>query len=152
MLVEPGMFWLIVFIIMVIIELATMGLATIWFAGGAAVAFLLSLAGVPVAVQVFAFFGVSIVLLAVTRPLAMKHLNIKRTKTNVDDLAGKHAVVTKEINNLKDEGQIVLNGIEWTARSEDDDIIPVDTEVEVVEIKGVKAFVRPRKFKEDIQN
>ncbi len=63
----------------------------------------------------------------------------------MDELAGKHAVVTKEINNIKGEGQIILNGLEWTARSEDDEVIPVDTEVEVVEIKGVKAFVRQKK-------
>ena len=70
-------------------------------------------------------------------------MNLKRTKTNIDELKGKHAVVTNEINNIKGEGQITLNGIEWTARStEEETVIPVNTEVEVVEIKGVKAIVR----------
>ncbi len=137
--------WLVIFVLMVVIEIATMGLTTIWFAGGAVIAFLLALFGVPLKAQIVVFLAVSFLLLFITRPIAMKHLNFKRTKTNVDELAGKHAVVTKEINNLKGEGQIVLNGIEWTARSENDEIIPADTEVEVVEIKGVKAFVRQKK-------
>ena len=139
---ELAIMWLIVLIIMIVIEIATMGLATIWFAGGAVVAFLLALFQVPFKIQLVVFLVVSFVLLFATRPLAMKHLNIKRTKTNVDDLVGKHAVVLQEINNLKGEGQIVLNGIEWTARSADESIIPKDEEVEIVEIKGVKAFVK----------
>ncbi len=134
--------WLVIFVLMVVIEICTMGLTTIWFAGGAVVSFLLALFGVPVEGQIVAFLVVSFLLLFITRPIAMKHLNLKRTKTNVEDLAGRHAMVTEEINNLKEAGQIMLNGIEWTARSEDDEIIPANTEVEVVEIKGVKAFVR----------
>lgn len=137
--------WLIIFVLMVVIELATFGLATIWFAGGAVIAFILALIGVPLKAQIVVFFAVSILLLVITRPIVMKHLNIKRTKTNVDDLVGKYAVVIKEINNRKEEGQILLNGIEWTARSEEDEIIPTDTEVEIVEIKGVKAFVKQKK-------
>ncbi|MBQ4530456.1 MAG: NfeD family protein [Lachnospiraceae bacterium] len=138
--------WLIILVIMVIIEIATMGLATIWFAGGAVVAFLLAVFGVPFKIQVVVFLVVSFVMLAATRPIAVKHLNLKRTKTNIDDLVGKHAIVSKEINNMKGEGQIVLGGIEWTARStEEETIISVDTEVEIVEIKGVKAIVKPMK-------
>ena len=137
--------WLVVFILMVIIEILTVGLATIWFAGGAVISFVLALFGATFTVQVVVFLIVSFLLLFLTRPIAMKYLNLKRTKTNVDELAGKRAVVTQEINNIKGQGQIILNGIEWTARSEDDEIIPVNTEIEVVEIKGVKAFVRQKK-------
>ena len=138
--------WLIILVIMVIIEIATMGLTTIWFAGGAMVAFLLALFGVSFKIQLVAFLVVSFVMLAATRPIAMKHLNLNRTKTNIDDLTGKHAIVSKEINNMKEEGQIVLGGIEWIARSiEENTIISVDTEVEVVEIRGVKAIVKPVK-------
>ena len=138
--------WLIILVIMVIIEIATMGLTTIWFAGGAMVAFLLALFGVSFKIQLVAFLVVSFVMLAATRPIAMKHLNLNRTKTNIDDLTGKHAIVSKEINNMKEQGQIVLGGIEWIARSiEENTIISVDTEVEVVEIRGVKAIVKPVK-------
>lgn len=149
MLVEPGMFWLIVFIIMVVVELATMGLTTIWFAGGAAVAFLLSLADVPVALQILAFFGVSVILLAVTRPLAMKHLNLKREKTNTDDMIGKSAMVLTEIDNNNGKGQIRFNGIEWTARSAEGTVIPEGAQVEIVEIKGVKAIVKLKNIEKE---
>lgn len=136
--------WLVILIIMIIVEIVTMGLTTIWFAGGAVVAFLLALFNVSFKVQLVAFLVVSFALLFVTRPIAMKHLNLKRTKTNIDDLVGKQAVVLTEINNSREQGQILLKGIEWTARSVDNDVIPVDTEVEIVEIKGVKALVRPK--------
>ena len=136
--------WLVIFVLMVLIELCTMGLTTIWFAGGALVAFLVALFGIPVEGQIVAFLVASFLMLFITRPIAMKHLNLKRVKTNVDDLAGKHAVVKEEIDNLKGTGQIILNGMEWTARSKDGQTIPVNTEVEVVEIQGVKAFVRPK--------
>lgn len=138
---ELAIMWLLVLIIMIVIEIATMGLTTIWFAGGAVVAFLLTLFQVPFKIQLVVFLIVSFVLLFATRPLAMKYLNRKRTKTNIDELIGKHAVVLQEINNLKGEGQILLNGIEWTARSAEDKVIPKDREVKVVEIEGVKAFV-----------
>lgn len=137
--------WLLILIVMIGIEIATMGLTTIWFAGGAVIAFILSLLGVNFKIQLVVFLVVSILLLVLTRPLAMKHLNSKRTKTNIDDLTGKSGIVLKEIDNAKEQGQIMLNGIEWTARSRDNDIIPADTEVEVVEIKGVKAIVRKKK-------
>ena len=35
--------WLVVFIVMVVIEIATLGLTTIWFAGGALLALIVSL-------------------------------------------------------------------------------------------------------------
>ena len=149
MLVEPGMFWLVVFIIMVVVELATMGLATIWFAGGAAVAFILSLAGCSFIVQIVAFFVVSVILLAVTRPLAMKHLNLKREKTNTDDMIGKSAIVLTAIDNDQGKGQIRFNGIEWTARSAEGTVIPEGAQVEIVEIKGVKAIVKLKNIEKE---
>lgn len=59
--------WLLLLIVMIVTELITMGLTTIWFAGGAIIAIILAVLHVPVAIQIAAFLVVSIVLLIFTR-------------------------------------------------------------------------------------
>lgn len=134
--------WLIAFIILVGIEITTMALTTIWFAGGALLAFILSLFGASVNVQLVAFVIVSFVLLFFTRPLAAKYLNDRTVKTNVEGLVGKAARITAEVNNLSSTGAAVVNGQEWTARAlRDDDIYSEGTQVVIREIRGVKLIV-----------
>ena len=135
--------WLGILIVLVIIELATLGLTTIWFAGGALIAFIASLLGASIAVQVVLFLAVSVVLLFFTRPLAMKYVNKNRIKTNVDSLIGQKAIVLTDIDNLREEGQVRLDGKEWTARSENpDEIIKAGSVGAVQKISGVKVIVK----------
>ena len=54
--------WLVVLVILLIIEMVTMGLTTIWFAGGALAAALLALVDMPVALQLLAFLMISLIL------------------------------------------------------------------------------------------
>mgnify|MGYP000411714952 CR=1 FL=1 len=67
--------WLIIFIVLIVIELLTMGLTTIWFAGGALAALLMSVLGFGMPVQVVVFIIVSVLLLVLTRPIAVKYFN-----------------------------------------------------------------------------
>ena len=80
--------WLIIFIVLIVIELLTMGLTTIWFAGGALAALLMSVLGFGMPVQVVVFIIVSVLLLVLTRPIAVKYFNQNRQKTNVESLIG----------------------------------------------------------------
>ena len=136
-------FWLMAFIILVVMEFLTMGLTTIWFAIGALTAFFASLFGVSFWIQIILFLVVSLVVLVVYRPLAVKYVNSRRTKTNVDDLVGKEAKVTEKIDNLNQTGRVVLNGMDWSARTTIGGTIDGDTIVKVVEVKGVKLIVEP---------
>ena len=139
---NPIYVWLAALAVFVVIEIATMGLTTIWFAGGALVALVLAMLNVSFYMQAGAFLVISIVLLVSTRPLAMKFFNQKRVKTNADSIIGKKAIVLAEINNLKEAGQVSVNGMEWSARAyEDECIIPAGAVVEVKEIRGVKLIV-----------
>ena len=139
---NPVYVWLMALIAFVVIEIATMGLTTIWFAGGALIALILALAEASFYVQLGAFLVISIVLLVSTRPLALKFFNGKREKTNVDSMIGKQAIVVAQIDNLREEGQVILNGMEWSARAyEEETIIPAGAVVEVKEIRGVKLIV-----------
>ena len=140
---NPIYVWLAALAVFVVIEIATMGLTTIWFAGGALVALVLAMLQVSFYVQIGAFLVISIVLLVSTRPLAMKFFNQERVKTNIDSIIGKKAIVLAEINNLKEEGKVSVNGMEWSARAyEDGCVIPAGDVVEVKEIRGVKLIVK----------
>ncbi len=138
--------WLGILVILVVIELFTMGLTTIWFAGGALVAALISIPGTPLIVQILFFLIVSILLLYFTRPIAVKYFNRDRTRTNVESLIGRQAIVISEINNLEGIGQVNTGGMEWSARSSYHNIvIPVGAVVTVLGIDGVKLIVEERK-------
>lgn len=134
-------FWFAATAILVIVEIATLGLTTIWFAAGALIAGFLSLAKVHLVIQIITFVAVAALLLFVTRPLAARYLNSQTKKTNADSLVGEICLVTSPINNLKAEGQAVVRGQEWTARSIDGSLIPEGTKVRIVSISGVKLMV-----------
>ena len=136
--------WLAVFVLLIVIELATMGLTTIWFAGGAMAGFIASMLGANVVIQAVVFFVVSIVLLIFTRPFAVRYINSNKTKTNIDGLIGQEALVLEEINNIRETGCARLEGKEWTARRVDDTVIPADTVVIVERIEGVKLIVKTK--------
>ena len=138
--------WLVILVVLVVIELLTMGLTTIWFAGGALIAAIASLFRAPFAVQVILFLVVSIVLLFFTRPLAVKYFNKDRVRTNAESLVGRQAIVISEIDNLQGTGQVNVGGMEWSARTKEDGVtIPVGTVTIVLAIKGVKLVVEERK-------
>ena len=145
-LLNNPIIWLILLIVLLAVEVMTLGLSSIWFAGGALIAFIAALLGADLYIQIILFLAVSILLLIFTRPLAVRYLNGKTTATNVDSLIGAQAVVTGDINNLLGEGEIAVNGVPWSARSEQEGlIIETGKVVEIVKIIGVKAIVREMK-------
>lgn len=140
---EP-IYWLIAVAVLLVLEILTLGLTTIWFAGGAFVAFIAGMCHAPLWLQMVLFLVVSIVLLIFTRPVAEKKLNASRVKTNVDSLIGKYGKVLEEIDNFNQTGKVLLNGMEWTARSEQPERkIPPEAKVEVKEVKGAHVVVVP---------
>lgn len=140
-------FWLVALLIFVVLELISMGLTTIWFAGGALVAYILNVAGANEVIQIIAFLVVSFVLLFFTRPLARKMMEKNTVKTNADAVVGKFARVTQTIDNIKGTGRAIVDGEEWMARSENDTVtFEVDELVTVLSVEGVKIIV---KVKED---
>ena len=141
---EMLIFWLVLLIVAIVVEVLTMGLTTIWFAGGALVAILAAMLHLPIWLQIILFAGVSLTLLFFTRPVAVKYFNRDRIKTNVESRVGRQAVVTGEIDNIQGIGQVTLSGQEWSARSTDEKVrIPVGSVVNVVSVSGVKLIVRP---------
>ena len=138
--------WLVVFVACIAIEIITMGLTTIWFAGGALVAAIGAALGAPIWLQAVFFGAVSLVLLYFTRPVAVKYFNKDRVKTNAESLVGKQAVVISEIDNLQGIGQVSVNGQEWSARTVEEGITLMEGSVVIVRaISGVKLMVEEKR-------
>ena len=136
--------WLVVLILSIGIEAFTLGLTSIWFAGGALLALIAAALHLPIMLQVVLFFAVSMVMLIFTRPIAVRYFNRERVKTNAESLVGRQAIVISEVDNLQGIGQVTVGGQEWSARSIDDKVkLSVGTVVDVMAIDGVKLMVKP---------
>lgn len=136
--------WLALVILFFVVECLTVGLVSIWFAGGALIAMFLSMTGVGIIWQAVAFLLVSAILLFSTRPLAKKYINNKKFKTNYKSSIGEVAKVIEKIDNYSQTGAAFIDGKEWTARSAKDTVtMEKDELVKVVAIEGVKLIVEP---------
>lgn len=136
------MVWLAAMIILIIIEIVTVGLATIWFAIGALVAIIVSMLGGGIILQMTVFLVVSFGMLILTRPFAVKYINNSRTRTNYEGIIGKVVRITQEVDNIAEKGGAMVNGQEWTVRALDDrNKIAAGSLAKVVDIKGVRLIV-----------
>ncbi|PKM70489.1 MAG: NfeD family protein [Firmicutes bacterium HGW-Firmicutes-18] len=140
---EPAsIFWIALIIVFVIIEAATAGITTIWFAIASVIALVAQLLGFSPIGQIAIFLIASAILIYFTRPLVMKYLKVGKTRTNADKLVGDVGKVIEEIDNLNAKGLVKISNQIWTARSLDETIIPMDTLVRVERIDGVKLIVK----------
>lgn len=134
-------FWLVMIFIFAVIEGATAGLTSIWFAIGALAAMITASAGGLLWLQIAVFIVVSIIALMVTRPLVKKYITPRKVRTNADRAIGRMCKVTESIDNVSATGTVTLDGVVWTARSEENERIEKDTLVTVTRIEGVKLYV-----------
>lgn len=134
--------WLVIFLLLLAIEIVTLGLTTIWFAIGAIAAFVVTLCGLGTTVQLVVFIVVSIVSLILTRPIVVKYLNKDKIKTNVDELIGKNAIIVKDADGVNSFGEANLNGEIWMAKSFDGAYLKKDEIVEIVSVEGIKLVVK----------
>ena len=140
---NPSIAWLIALVVFCVLEAATIGLVSIWFAAGALIALFASFFTGNIWIQFAVFLAVSFLCLLAVRPMARKYITPRRQATNADRVIGAEGMVLEDINNLKARGQVKVQGNIWTARTEDDRPIPKDTTVRVLRIEGVKRIVAP---------
>lgn len=135
--------WLAAAAVLAGIEALTMGLSTIWFAGGAVVAAIFAYFGVSVIAQILIFLIVSGVLVIFTRPVAQKKLKVGKEKTNVDTVVGQTCLVMEDIRPYN-VGQVKLGGQIWSAiGSAESEGIKAGETVKVLRVEGVKLIVEP---------
>lgn len=146
MMTDMVIFWLVVMVALIVIELATLGLTTIWFACGALVAVVAAALDAPLLLQILMFVVVSFAVLLAVRPIAVKYFNKDRTRTNIESMIGRQAIVVSEIDNMQAIGQVTVNGMEWSARSTINELkIAVGHVVVIRAVDGVKLIVEENK-------
>ena len=135
--------WIAVLIAAVVVEALTNDFVAIWFFPASLVSMILSLFDTPPWLQILLFLAIGLVLVVATRPLCRRFLSTKEEKTNVDAIVGKVCIVTEEIRNIEEQGEVKVGGLCWSARAEDPTrVIAVGEQVEIVEISGVKLIVK----------
>lgn len=141
-----GLLWLILLVIFIVVEMITVGLISIWFAGGALAALISYGLGANVTIQIIVFAVVTVFMLIFTKPIVEKYFNTRREKTNYEGVIGKTVRVIERIDNVNNTGAADCAGQVWTARSvRENGIIEQGMLAKVVEIKGVKLMVEELK-------
>lgn len=134
--------WLVAVIVFLAVEISTVTLTSIWFAAGALAAMLVAMFNGNLIAQVIAFVLVAIGLLYATKPWARKFIDTKKVNTNADRAIGEEVRVVERVSNLDQTGRAFVHGMEWTVRTEDDNIVIEQGElVRVLRIAGVKLIV-----------
>jgi membrane protein implicated in regulation of membrane protease activity len=140
--ITPALIWIVVAVIFATIELATMGIITIWFAVGAVAASIGSIFELNVFIQFMIFLVVSIGLLYFTRPIAEKYLKIGKQKTNMDSIVGEKAVIIETVEPFK-TGQAKIRGQVWSFEGiNSSEQFENGEEVIVEKIEGVRLLVK----------
>lgn len=130
--------WLVIFIVLVIIELITINLVTIWFAIAAVFALLVDIITRNTMLEIIVFIVSSFLLLLLTKPL-IKKIKVKKVEaTNFDMVINKVGIVTEDI--LDDKiGEVKVLGKRWSAYSSTE--LKKDEKVKILSIDGVKLKV-----------
>ena len=132
------LFWLVLFVVLALFELATVNLVSIWFSLGALITTFVSLAADNVMVHLAVFTISSIILVLLTKPFVKKLKKRDVIPTNLDRVIGKVGVVTETIEK-DDIGEVKVLGKKWSAYSDKE--IKENSKVKVLSINGVKLKV-----------
>lgn len=139
---DLNIIWILAVVAFVILEAVTYQLVSIWFVFGAVSGMIAAVCGANFYIQMAVFIIVSLIFLAVLRPVSMKLVKRQDFKTNADGLLGENVLITQEVSNIKGTGQGKVNGMVWTVRSDDDETVPVGTVAEIKRIEGVKLIIK----------
>lgn len=139
-------FWLIAAGVFFVCEMLTVGFLIFWLGIASILAMIVSLFTDNLLIQTAVFVFSSSLLIFLTKPFIEKFVTKKdkTVNTNVYSLIGKIGIVTEEINPLLGTGQIKIGTEIWSAISTDESIISKDSQIEILEIKGVKAVVKEK--------
>ena len=129
--------WLSLMIVFFVIEACTFSLTTIWAAIACLSMIFISKTGLALHWQLLIFTLITLVLVFLTRPLALKKLKTgKESRTNVNVLEGEEVLVVKEISKFNKGEVKAKNGVIWTAKSLDDKEIAVNSTCTVSAVEG----------------
>lgn len=142
-----GIIWLILAMIFFVVEIITpfffFGMFAISAVFTAILAFILPS---MIYLQIFFFVIASVILLIFVRKIFLKYLNRDDrggAKTNVDSMIGKKYRLYEDIDNSKNKGAVMIDGVRWRAVSSDDTVlIEKDSLIEILSIDGTHLIVK----------
>lgn len=132
--------WIYVFIILVVIELCTVNLVSIWFIIGSLMSLITCYFTDNIGIQVGVFIISSTLSLLLTKNILRKFFNFDKERLNLDRIIGKIGVITEEIKSKSDIGEVKIDGKRWSCYASKK--IKVGSKVEILSIDGVKLKVR----------
>ncbi len=138
--------WFAIALVFFIVEIATPGFFLLWFGVGAVISGLLDVFGIhEMTTQVLVFVISSIVLVTLSRTI-FKNIFMRSSpgsglKTNMEAMIGKIGIVTEKIDIELSTGRILVEGQDWSARTDDSQVIDVDSKVKIVRSEGAKLIV-----------
>lgn len=134
--------WLAVTVISLVVEFITFDMASIWFAAGGLISLILAACGVGLTWQLIVFIVVALTLLFSLRKIALKYLQKGSVfKSNTDGIIGKTLTLISPIKK-NEPGTVKVNGVVWTAITEDNSELEQNEDVVVVNVIGNKIIVK----------
>lgn len=138
----PVYIWLIVALLLFIVELMTSGFAVICLSIGAAGGAIAALITSTIEIQLLTFAVVSLLAIAAVRPVLKRtFMRGEKIRTNADAMIGRRGVACATIDD--DEGRVMIDGVDWKARSESGERIEKGTKVVVVKMESIILIVKP---------
>lgn len=134
--------WLILCGIFLLIEIFNISFLLIWPGIGSFFAFIASILGASIEIQIAVFAITTTIMIIFMKPLVKKFFKNKDdTKMNNNAMIGKKGIVIKEINPLEETGQVKVAGELWSAITLDNTKIQINEIVKVTKVEGVKLVV-----------
>lgn len=125
-----GHWWTLAAVVLIIVEILSAGFVLGSFGIAAFITAVVAYIGFPIEFQLIVFIASSLVIFFTLRPIAKKYLAPKKKiETNVHRLIGKKAIVIETIDNFRQTGRVKIDGDDWRARTESQEVIPVGREV-----------------------
>lgn len=145
--------WILAMIMLIVIEISTVGLYCVWFAFGSLAGLIFAMLNLPTYVQLISFAVVSALLFFFVRPKLEHKINLKAIRTNAEALVGEVGIAVTDIRDL-DGGQVKINGQMWSAKLEDccEEEIPRGSKIVVHEVRGVKLIITPHTHNPETTN
>ena len=137
--------WFVVAVAFLFIEIMTSDLVSVWFAAAALVMGVVAamFPELHIGWQIGIFAALSAVLIVATRKLVKRYFTRgKEHETHLERIVGHEAIVTTAIDNLKEQGEVKIGGLYWSARSSEGVQIPEGEVVVIEKLSGTKALVK----------
>ena len=142
------LFWVLIVGFSFVLELHSNAFIAVFIGFGAAISFVLALAGLPFTFQAAAWLSVSAVTLVTLRPFAMRKFHhhafeINMSQPTTTAMTDKHGFVELPVGDASHPGRVKIQGESWKAVTDWPAQLPDGTAVVVKKAYGTTLWVDP---------